>query len=351
MNAFYDLAGLRLRVTGLADAAVPDINTRLHWFEVADDGRPADLEVAIGEFAPNLEGCLATDRRYWARPGYLYVQEGDKGLSWRAEIDGLERGAGEPLRVRFAHGPRNRRRIPWRLFPDVIVHIYILWPILECELAARGLYMVHAGAVERDGRALLVAGRGGVNKTAAVAELVRRGWRPMSDDFVLLARGPDGAARVLAMPTSPRWFEFQLRNMEREDLSLVDKLRLLRVLYRRREVGLELVREARLGPIAIVHTVEGQERPEVSVLGPDAAAEMLELNCRMERTTYVGLKYIIGRFLEAYRYVVPESSYGTAWDALGPALRGLIQGAPCHRIVTGLGYDRRLADALESCGN
>lgn len=348
MNALLDLHGLRMRMTGLADAAVPDLNTRLHWFDVPDDGRPADLEVAIGEFTPDLAGCLATDRRYWARPGYLYVEEGDKGLSWRAEIDGLERRPGEPLRIRFAHGPWNRRRIPWRLFPDMIMHLYILWPILECELAARGLYMVHAGAVERDGRALLVAGRGGVNKTATVAELVRRGWRPMSDDFVLLARGPDGGTRVLALPTSPRWFEFQLRHMEREDLSLVDKLRLLRVLYRRREVGLELVREARLSRIALVYTVEGQDRPETSVLESGAAAEKLELNCRMERTTYVGLKYVIGRFLEGYRYVVPDSSYGAAWDALGPALRGLVEGVPCRRIAAGLDYDPRLADTVES---
>jgi len=350
MNALYDIAGLRLRMTGLTDAAVPDINTRLHGFEVPDDGRPADLEVAIGDFTPNLEGCLATDRRYWARPGYLYVEEGDKGLSWRAEIDGLERAPGTSLRIRFAHGPRNRHRIPWRLFPDVILHIYILWPILECELAARDLYLVHAGAVERDGRALLVAGRGGVNKTAAVAELVRRGWHPMSDDFVLLGRNTAGRTRVLAFPTSPRWFEFQLRHMEREDLSLVDKLRLLRVLYRRREVSLELVREAALGPIAVVHTVEGQDRPESSALDADAAAEMLALNCRMERTTYVGLKYIIGRFLESYRYVVPASTYGAAWDALEPTLRQRIAGAPCCRVTTGLAYDRRLVDVLETCG-
>jgi len=347
MNALCDIHGLRLRMTGLTDAAVPDINTRLHWFEVPEDGGPADLEVAVGPFEPDLAGCLALDRRYWARPGYLYVEEGDKGLSWRAEIDGLERGAGEPLRIRFAHGPWNRRRIPWLLFPDVILHLYILWPILECELAARGLYLVHAGAVERDGRALLVAGRGGVNKTAAVAELVRRGWRPMSDDFVLLGRGPAGETRVHAFPTSPRWFEFQLRHMEREDLSLVDKLRLLRVLYRRRDVGVEFVREARLEQVAVVHTVEGRTHPEATPLAPDAAAESLELNCRMERTSYVGLKFIIGRFLEAYPYVVPESTYGREWEALGPALVALLRGASCRRIDTGVRYDRRLVDLLE----
>ena len=348
MNALCDIHGLRLRMTGLADAAVPDLNTRLHWFEVPDDGRAADVEVAVGPFEPDLSGCLTLDRRYWARRGYLYLEEGDKGLSWRAEVSGLDRATGEPMRIRFAHGPRNRRRVPWLLFPDAIMHLYVLWPVLECELAARGLYLVHAGAVERDGKALLVAGRGGVNKTAAVAELARRGWRPMGDDFVVLRETGDGGTEVLAFPTSPRWFEFQLRHMEAEDLSFVDKLRLLRVLYRKREVGVEFQREARLEKVAIVHTVEGLADPETVRMEPGAAAESLELNCRMERTSYVGLQFIIGRFLEAYSYVVPESTYGREWDALGAALATLVRGVACRRIETGIRYDRRLVDLLES---
>jgi hypothetical protein len=348
MNALYDICGLRIRATGLADAAIPDINTKLHWFETPDDGRPADVELAIGDFQPDRAGCLALDRRYWARPGRLYLEESDKGLSWRAEITGLDRDPGETLRIRFAHGPKNHRRIPWRLFPDLIAHLYVLWPVLECELAARGLYLVHAGGVEREGRALVIAGRGGVNKTAMVADLVRRGWRPMGDDFVLLQRTPAGTTRVRALPTSPRWFEFQLRHMRDEDLSLIDKLRLLRFLYHKRGVGVEFSREADLGRLVLVDQVEGCTSPAAAPVAHVTAAEMLHLNCRMERTSYVGYGTIIGRFLEAYSYVVPESAYGREWDGLSDALAGLVTGVPARRIVTPARYDPGVTDLVES---
>ena len=348
MNALYDIRGLAVRVEGLCRAAVPDINAKLHWFEVPDDGRQADIEVRIGPFEPRREGCLALDRRYWARPGYLYLEESDKGLSWRAEIEGLDGPAGEPLRIRFAHSKANRRRIPWRLFPDLIMHLYVLWPVLECELAARGLWLVHAGAVERDGRAVVIAGRGGVNKTALVAELCRRGWQPMSDDFVLLRNQPPRGTVVLAMPTSPRWFQFQLQNMEDEALSLWDKLRLLRYLYHRRDVSVAFVAEASLGRVVLLQAVEGQAAPEPAPLKLGPAAEALELNCRMERTAYIGHGFRIGRFLEAYRYVVPQSTYGHGWDrGLGQALRELIAPTKAYRIAVPKRYDPNLADLIE----
>lgn len=348
MSVLYDIHGLAVRITGLSRAAVPDINAKLHWFTVPDDGRRADIEVALGDFEPNLAGCLTLDRRYWARPGLIYVEESDKKLSWRAEVDGLDRPAGETLRIRFAHGPSNRRRMPWRLFPDLVLHLYVLWPILEVELAARGLYLVHAGAVERDGRALIIPGRGGVNKTAVVADLCRRGWRPMSDDFVLLRNRPGGGTLALAMPTSPRWFEFQLRHMEAEDLSLVNKLRLLAFLYHQEQVGVEFTRTAELHSVALLQAVEGCTEPVAEPLALEAAAESVELNCRMERTSYVGHGYIIGRYLEAYRYVVPQSSWHRPWEGLGPALAGMLRGTRMARVSATPGYDRRLADVIES---
>ncbi|MFO8013071.1 MAG: hypothetical protein R6X20_07170 [Phycisphaerae bacterium] len=348
MSTLYDIHGLTVRVDGLCRAAVPDINAKLHWFEIADDGRGADIEVRIGPFEPDRKGCLALDRRYWARPGYLYAEESDKGLSWRMDVEGLDRPAGRPLRIRFAHGKANRRRLPWRLFPDLVMHLYVLWPVLECESAARGLWLVHAGAVERDGRAVLIAGRGGVNKTALVAELCRRDWRPLSDDFVLLQHRPAQGTMVLPMPTSPRWFQFQLRHKEDEVLSLRDKLRLLRYLYHRRDVSVAFAAEASLDRVVLLQAMEGQEAPEAGPLPPAPAAEAVELNCRMERTAYLGHGFRIGRFLEAYRYVVPASAYGRQWDAgLRPFLTEALAGTRAFRVKTPRGYDARLGTVVE----
>jgi hypothetical protein len=348
VNALYDIHGLSVRVDGLCRAAVPDINAKLHWFEIPDDDREVDIEVRIGPFEPDRKGCLALDRSYWARPGYLYAEESDKGLSWRMEMEGLDRPAGQPLRIRFAHGRANRRRLPWRLFPDLVMHLYVLWPVLECELAARGLWLVHAGAVERDGRAVVIAGRGGANKTALVAALCRRGWNPISDDFVLLKHRPSDGSMVLAMPTSPRWFQFQLRHKEDEVLSLRDKLHLLRYLYHRRDVSVAFVPEASLDRVVLLQAVEGQAVPEAAPFPLSPAAEAVELNCHMERTAYLGHGFRIGRFLEAYRYVVPASSYGRLWDTgLRPFLTEAFTVTKAFRVKAPRGYDARLGTVVE----
>jgi hypothetical protein len=50
--------------------------------------------------------------------------------------------------------------------------------------------VLHAGAVARDGTAVLLVGASGWGKTTLTMELVRRGWRLLTDDFAPLT--PDG---------------------------------------------------------------------------------------------------------------------------------------------------------------
>lgn len=51
---------------------------------------------------------------------------------------------------------------------------------------ADGRRVLHAGAVARDGRAVLIVGRSGWGKTTQTLALVQRGWRLLSDDFAVV---------------------------------------------------------------------------------------------------------------------------------------------------------------------
>ena len=53
-------------------------------------------------------------------------------------------------------------------------------------LRDRGLYAVHAGAVARAGRALIVAGPGGTGKTTMTLALAARGFEILSDELAVL---------------------------------------------------------------------------------------------------------------------------------------------------------------------
>jgi HprK-related kinase A len=57
---------------------------------------------------------------------------------------------------------------------------------LQMALAQRRYLLLHASAVERDGRAVLMTGQSGSGKSTLAALLSARGWRLMGDEFALV---------------------------------------------------------------------------------------------------------------------------------------------------------------------
>jgi HprK-related kinase A len=57
---------------------------------------------------------------------------------------------------------------------------------LQMALGQRRYLLLHASAVERDGKALLMTGMSGAGKSTLAALLMAKGWRLMGDEFALL---------------------------------------------------------------------------------------------------------------------------------------------------------------------
>lgn len=57
---------------------------------------------------------------------------------------------------------------------------------LQMALGQRRYLLLHAAAVERDGRALILTGVSGAGKSTLAALLMARGWRLMGDEFLLV---------------------------------------------------------------------------------------------------------------------------------------------------------------------
>lgn len=57
---------------------------------------------------------------------------------------------------------------------------------LQMAMGQRRFLLLHAAAVERDGRAIVMTGESGAGKSTLAALLQARGWRLMADEFVLL---------------------------------------------------------------------------------------------------------------------------------------------------------------------
>jgi HprK-related kinase A len=131
------------------------------------------------------------------------------GSDWRAPIDALN--------TLYAEYPKPEDDIPdfnvhlfaarpWRRLVRPSVHIGGDFTIpdaaplplaqgllaaemgmnLQMALGQRRYLLLHASAVERDGKAVLMTGLSGAGKSTLAALLMGRGWRLMGDEFALL---------------------------------------------------------------------------------------------------------------------------------------------------------------------
>lgn len=131
------------------------------------------------------------------------------GSDWRAPIDQLRslyRDYPQPHDEVADYTVRLFARRPWRRWirPSVEVGGDYMLPeaaplplrqgLLAAEMAmnlqmalgARRYLLLHASAVERDGRAVLMTGISGAGKSTLATLLAARGWRFMGDEFALL---------------------------------------------------------------------------------------------------------------------------------------------------------------------
>ena len=299
MNVSFNIHNLlTITVKNASSCSIQDLNLRYHYF-ACPLVSSADIEVTIGPFRPDTSGCVCLDRKFYIRKNYLYLKDSDKSLKWEAQIFDLEK---EKVRINFSHHAANYLRFPWCFFPDLIMDLYVLQPLLVCKLAEKNHFLLHAAAVYKDGKATLISGRGGSRKTQHVIELLQRGFDFMSDDFVILSGN-----KVLALPLSPEVFSFCYSNKS-EELPLLNQIRLLAFLAQKNKTLVPVIPEAILKEIFALFLVEGSSIIKRDLSSHDAASQ-LSFNQLMESTSFVSYKYIIGSFLRAYEYVFPESNF------------------------------------------
>jgi hypothetical protein len=91
---------------------------------------------------------------------------------------------------------------PWPIRDTAILEGYTYDVVLNAILASvRSHFLIHAGVVARDDRGIVLAADSAHGKTTLVLELVRRGWKFLSDEMAALGRA-DG--RVHPFPRSLR---------------------------------------------------------------------------------------------------------------------------------------------------
>jgi|TARA_Y100000310_G_C20689571_1_gene821338 hypothetical protein len=318
---FYNVYGVR--IDGLKPYVVPDIHKFLA-FRAPRIELP-DLLVEIGPFQPDLTNTVSVDHRYAIRRDYIYWKDKVKGRCFQAEIQGVD---SDKTLIRFHADWRNRLNYPWMLFPDWTLNLYLLQPFLEYKLAERGIYFLHSGGVVKDGKGILIAGRGGSFKTSFVMELLRQGYSLLGDDLVALSGG-----LLLPHPIWINFLAFLTRNCESESLHIPGQFRLFVDLWFHQEPApLDIATQAIPGTINLIYRCV-QNKPQTrSMRAIEEIVSSLRSNNELERLTSVSYRYVIGQFLDAYGYVFPEHFLHTYWANWGHQVQQLVAASKSQRL-------------------
>lgn len=97
-----------------------------------------------------------------------------------------------------AHGRAEGYLIKPERMPDSLIE-YLFHLVLSELLRRRGLYTIHATALEKNGRGILIPGNSGRGKTTSFISLLRSGYRYLSDDHPLF-RDAGGHVELLPFP-------------------------------------------------------------------------------------------------------------------------------------------------------
>lgn len=87
---------------------------------------------------------------------------------------------------------------PLDLHPALLPSIFFFFPLAQL-LARRGLHVIHAAALERNGCGVLIPGLSGSGKSTSCVALMRAGYRCLSDDKPFL-RETENGLELLAFP-------------------------------------------------------------------------------------------------------------------------------------------------------
>lgn len=322
MNISYNIHKLlTIRIENASWHLIKDLNFRYHYFEKNALEDP-DIVVNIGSFKPDLKECFSIGRKFYIRKNYIYLRDSDKNLGWEAEILDIEK---DFIRINFSHNFRNYVRFPWCLFPDLIMELYILQPLIEWKLSLKNCLLLHSAAICNDDKAVLIAGRGGSQKTQHVIDLLQKGFQLISDDMVIL-----NGTQVLSLPLSLGLFTFCYEKIRREELNVMNRIRLFTFLLKKNNTMVPIVNQASLDKVFLIFLTQ-KGVAKIKDLDISKAVGHLAWNQKMEKTSYVSFKYIIGDFLNAYEYVFPKISFGAALDK---AKEKLINDMERNKIAT-----------------
>jgi len=241
-----DLAGLAFRVT-LGNERRGEAFEELLGTLDPSDAAP-EIEVTWRD-----EPATVPERESeYPHPGLDSWQEGERAIYQAGGVTAITEGNSIEL-----GGDEEDLLLPFR---------YVFEPALTHVLARTGRFMLHSGAVARDGEALLLIADSGQGKSTLSWAAAQNGWSLLSDDHTIV-RPTDGGFELIGVPKPLAVPEEVL---EEEIGVLVERFG-----RRRRQLPATMLGRGWYPLIATIRPRHG-DTPE-GALEPSSASELLDL--------------------------------------------------------------------------
>lgn len=292
-----------------------------------------DFTISIGKFIPNNQDCYILDDKYYVKDNYLYCQDSYKYAKWEVEMCGFEQGK---MMIRI-----HPNFLGKMLIPELIIN-HLIW----FKLNEKGYPIVHGSGVSKDGRAYIFAAQGAAGKSTIALSLVEKGFKLLSDHFVILNQGD-----VLSFPAPLHIMDFNISPIVKSSMNSSHKVsfyfkqlfhrltgkRIATKILPRDILPSLLVDRAKLHSIFLL-LPKGSFM--VTRIGKEELISHLMMNQKLE--SFLFIKYMM-----EYSYLFPKSKMATYWtryqENLGTALASEIA---MYKVEVPLKYDNNTVDGV-----
>ena len=324
-HSFYDFHGLvTMKIIDHERSGLPGwvyLNDPFSYFRLDSLPGVPDLTLELGKFEAQNEGCYLVDHKYHVRRNYLYCEDGWRSFRWQVEIEGFESG---PTHVRLAMRGGGLQRV---VLPGMYSKMLFARQLLAQKLCTKHCTLAHAAGAVRNGRAVVLFGRGGSFKTGLLMFLLRSSpeWRALGDDGVILHRN-----QALSFPTYPALFEYRLAHKNTEHLTAFDRFRIVTAAHLQADDA-ERTCYPPGADVAVLVEMRAGDVDKLTIeqvpLDRNVTAMLHGMLLEQHNSVNMGFNDVYPQYVEAYSYIFEENDFKTSKNSgLGLA------GKPSYRI-------------------
>ncbi len=180
-----------------------------YLFEQEGETR-SDIEVILGTFDPDINGCIKIDNNFYMKEDYLYVDyvRSKLGGKIRFDVIGLEQ---DHVTLHINSNITGSPFVAGRIIDFFIGYI----------LTQKGYSLIHASGVSKNEVGVVFSARGGGGKTTTALNAVQtKGFKYMGDNFMII-----GINKMWGLLSDINFFGYNINRDTWKKLSLYEKIK------------------------------------------------------------------------------------------------------------------------------